>query len=423
LPEGGNAVRRSVLPLMLLCLGLATGLALLGAGAAISDGRATLLPTSRAAANESLVRAFYGAVNESIATGRFAFDALVAPGFAWCQGCPDAAPTRAGLAGYLAWLRQTAPAAHITVDEVVAGETMVAARVSVSGFPLIGAPAPWGPLDTFRIHGGLIAEQRNSQTDSVQVSPRFQATLDRLPPAVKTATLARLSFAPGAGAGGLLSAGPTVLLIERGALTYRALESTTLTRASTGGTERSIVSAEQVTTLVVGDAVLVPPGIRYELHNDGVIPAEVLGVALVPSFAIVEAHGQPPARPPEFAPFLSVDAISIKPPPDVQLLARGVIDASLLPGPIVVTVGRATLAPGARVVPAASETLLLAVEGGSLGLAPATASADAEERIAVLGDGADLAKGSAVRLRNAGDGPLVLLVLTLARAEAAGDAR
>jgi hypothetical protein len=42
----------------------------------------------------------------------------------------------------------------------------VVARVSVTGYPLVAEPAPWGPVDTFRMANGWIAERGRSRSTS-----------------------------------------------------------------------------------------------------------------------------------------------------------------------------------------------------------------------------------------------------------------
>src|SRR5262245_46256580 len=88
-PRPGHG-RRGTALLLVACLALATGVALFGVGATLTD--AQLAPPSAGAsvANAELVGAFYDAVNEAIRSGKTdRIDAVVAPDVAWCQGCPD----------------------------------------------------------------------------------------------------------------------------------------------------------------------------------------------------------------------------------------------------------------------------------------------------------------------------------------------
>jgi hypothetical protein len=160
--------RHSAFLLLTICLALATAVALLGAGDALTDAGTAAPRAGPAAANAQLVHDFYAAVNEAIRTGdAYALDTLVAPDVAWCSPCPGQSPTRAGLKRYLTDLHRTAPEARLAVESVVAGfPDTVTARVRISGYPTMGASTPWGPVDTLRLAGGLIAERRSGPTAS-----------------------------------------------------------------------------------------------------------------------------------------------------------------------------------------------------------------------------------------------------------------
>jgi hypothetical protein len=161
--------------------------------------------------------------------------------------------------------------------------------------------------------------------------------------------------------------------------------------------------------LYPGDAAVVPPGVRHALAQRGTEPAVALGATLV--FVGTDRDGRPRQ---ELAPFFPPGgAVRESPqptPPAVQPLAGGAV-AAWPTGPVRVALGRAVLGPGARLVPPDGETVLVAVEAGTLGVAGGGGRAAA-------GEGALLPAGPGRGLRNAGDGLLVLVVLTVAPAAA-----
>ncbi len=176
-----------------------------------------------AAENAKAVSTFYTAVNEAIRTGDAApLDALVAPDLNWCLTCPGQTPDRAGLKRYVTDLHRVSPEMRLVVDEVV-GEFLesVVVRVHVSGYPIADAASPWGPVDTLRLVNGQIAERRNGPDGATLAEPLLGARLDALPPAVTGVVMARLIFAVDSGSEGMLSAGPTLLVVESGALWVR----------------------------------------------------------------------------------------------------------------------------------------------------------------------------------------------------------
>ena len=160
-------MRRAVPLVLAVCNVVATVAALVGAKAVLSNPGSLATFSSPAAVaaadNEEAVTAFYAAINEAIHTGDASpLDALVAPGVDWCNQCPGHASDRAGLKQYLTDLHRSSPEMRLVVDQVAGGllET-VTVRVHVSGFPIAGTAAQWGPVDALRLVDGQIAERRS----------------------------------------------------------------------------------------------------------------------------------------------------------------------------------------------------------------------------------------------------------------------
>ncbi len=195
---------------------------------------------------------------------------------------------------------------------MVAGyDGTVTARIRVAGFPLLGAPAPWGPVDTLRIAGGLIAERRGGPDGVTLGEPLLRAVLDRLPPALTGVTLARLTFPVGSGVAGLLSGGPTLVVVESGVLEAHIASGGRVLRA--GGEETAAgTGLGLVAILHQGDAAIVPPGVRHALHQQGTEQAVAVGATLF--FA---GHGRehPAPRGPELVPFFPPDGFDPTSPP------------------------------------------------------------------------------------------------------------
>jgi quercetin dioxygenase-like cupin family protein len=105
----------------------------------------------------------------------------------------------------------------------------------------------------------------------------------------------------------------------------------------------------------------------------------------------------------------------------------GILPAALPGGPSRLGLGRVTLPPGAA-LPVHSEGIaVVAVEAGELGLADSTglvwsrraadgAVTTATDGVRTAGDAVVVEPGAATELRNAGTGPLVLLVATISPA-------
>jgi hypothetical protein len=388
-----------------LVLAVAAGATLLNIGIALSDPGVVASTSRPAAANAKLTRDFYIAINDAIRTGNDGdLNSIVTSDFAWCLACPGQLPTREGLKRYLASLHRTAPDARLAVDSVVASEDIVTARIRVTSYPLVREPVPWGPLDTLRIAGGLITERSNGPDDITLAEPLFRARFDSLPPAVTGVVMAKLIFPLKSGVEGLVSPGPTILAVESGAIAVRIASKGRIVRA--GGVETSTGNGS--TTLHQGDAAIVPAGIRHEFMQVGIEPAVAVGVTL---FFIDNGIEGSPRRGPEKAPFSPVSSIATSSllAPTVQILRGGTVGA-WPSGPVDVAMGRAILGPGARLVPPESESMLLAVEAGTLELA------GSEDRTVFAGAGIAQPAGSVREIRNDSDGLVIFLILTVSPA-------
>jgi SnoaL-like polyketide cyclase len=405
-------MRRSVLLPVTCLLALATGVALLLAGAAVAvpDGAVGRSgpPREVAEADAALVRRFYDAVNATLETGDTAsLAALLASDFVDRAAPPGDATTGGGLVQHVLALRATFPAMRLVPEDVQAHEDWVQARVRAEGVArsvflgvrFSGELAAWPPLDGFRVAGGRIAERWAAGDRPAPPQPLARVPLAETP-AGAVVRLARLTFAPGVREpeAGLL--GPLLLADEAGTLAVRVLGPAALARGEavgTGGPGATAVPRGETVSLHPGDGLVLPPGTHYVVENAGPTPAVVLALALLPAGTGALGGGTagwPWAGSPDVA---------------AQLLVDGT--ATDLPdGPATLALGRLTLAPGAElaadlpVVPR-----LVVVETGTLQLAttgvpPATLA---------VGQGAVIQRASGLALRNAGNSPLVVLLATI----------
>jgi quercetin dioxygenase-like cupin family protein len=338
------------------------------------------------------VRRFYAAVNAALAAGDPAPLAdAVAPDFVAHAPMPGLPPDRDGLVRALTALHAAAPGLRLTPTVLLADGDRVVAQVTEASAPgaFLGLPLPrlplWGPVDRFRVAGGRVVEHWGT-AERGWLEPVLRAPLRLPPPAARAVTLERRAYAPGAREDAR-PAGPRLLYLEAGTLTVAA---------PTGGTEA---------TLTPGRFVLVPQGAETVLRNAGPTEAVTLEVTANPP-------GRGAARP---------DGVASSP------LAGGV--ATALPvGDAVLSVGRVVLPPGAAIPPhATAGPELLAVEAGTLEVTTGGGRASVRRGIAAprdldsvaslaSGDGVVIEPGTVAAYRNAGDGPLVLLIAALAPA-------
>jgi quercetin dioxygenase-like cupin family protein len=296
---------------------------------------------------------------------------------------------------------------RLAVEDVQAHGDWVLARVRVEGtdngvflgISLSGAPASWEGLDLLRIAGGRIAERWTAGDWPEPPQILAQAQLAE-PPASAFIRLARLTFAPGARQPRAGALGPLLLAVEAGTLTARLDGPALLTRATAAGTSDpspATAQPEVDVTLRPGDGLLVSPGVRHTFQNPEPTPAVVLALALLP-WSPDSPEGIEVRWPAEGSPDVAA-----------HLLADGVA-AALPTCPATLTLGRITLAAGAGLTPGGeSWSQVAVVEAGTVGMA----TADRPAALLAAGQVIDISADSVASLRIAGDGPLVLLLLTI----------
>jgi predicted SnoaL-like aldol condensation-catalyzing enzyme len=416
-------MRRVAFPLT-IALALVTGLILWDAAPTLTWRVTT---DSGLEDRKLVVRRFYDAANQAIATGDLTLlNAMVATDFVEHEPLPGLPPGRAGLVRYLTTLHATYPRLRLAVASLLAEGDQVVARVAVEGAPegaLLGIaltePLPvWSAVDRFRVAGDMIVERWGAMQGLSLLEPLQQIPVSLLPPSRRAVAVERFSFLPGGSRTWQAVLGPRLLYLEAGALTVVVdrhspwSASVTQLGSVSALADATPIAPGGVVTLAPGEMILLAEDARVSTRNDGSRGAVLVAVEIyVPG---VPGGGGPGAG--------SVDAEMIDLSFDVLTSDLAI---SLRQGEAVFAIGRATLAPGARF--AGHETAgsaLLIVESGSLSLTtPGTTatvrrgadgtSEDVAKAMLTVGDVALLPPRTAGSWRNEGDGVLVVLVVAV----------
>jgi mannose-6-phosphate isomerase-like protein (cupin superfamily) len=405
------AVRRSV-----LLLATAAWLAIVGAGLFVAA--AALHPAGApgsAGADEAVVRRFYAAVNEAIATGDVGkLRAVVAPDFVDRERLPGFGPGRAGLEEYVGAVAALAPGLRLEVEEVVAvgGRAMV--RVAVSGdqgdhllgLSLTTSPRPWGAVDVLTIENGKVVERRGLLEDTGLLLPVGTAPLDLTGPAHRVLTLDRVTIPSGEHYDDDAVLAEHALVGEEGSVGIAFP-----VPASPYGSSSAVgqAGATTETALLPGEVFVVPEGRRYTVSNTGTEDAVLMRLVVAPP------------RPGGAA--MGADATTGGEGFGNRTLAGGA--AITLPGgPLAVAVARVVLGPGATLALGEGDYgALVSVGTGALGVFLGETGTirrgtdgtgeRAESGWLDPGDGLTIAPGTSLVLRNAGSTPAEVLLVAV----------
>jgi quercetin dioxygenase-like cupin family protein len=264
------------------------------------------------------------------------------------------------------------------------------------------------------------------------------ATVSALPPSPVVVALARFTFSASASFPSLMVSGPELIYVEAGTLTVRLpgdadeaeemgdLVTRNATAASTSAqTPATPEDGQFEFTLNPGDSLRVPSDTPHDIRNRGEAMAVFLAAAITPQ----PARAATPSWPPDGSVGPIPGGIELQ-PLDVGY-ATGTVSLS---GSARITLSRLTIPPGnelprhqaggPELVTVEAGKLAIAVEGGELEVRAApTAPVEpihAEESstqattIRLAANGAALIQpGTIVTERNAGEGQLVVLRLTV----------
>jgi predicted SnoaL-like aldol condensation-catalyzing enzyme len=372
----------------------------------------------------NVVRQFYAAVNDGIATGDVtAVHRVVAPHFVEQDPLPGVRSGREGLEDYLRVLHTIDPAMRLVVNAVVASDDQVVARVTVQPGreegvlegAVIDDHALWGPVDSFRVAGGAVVERWGHSEQLVLAQSLADVSLDFPTPVPRVVMIARVAIDQGS-RWNSHEAGPRLLFLEEGGLqvTVSASEpprtSTTVEFGTVGHQDHvSIVSSGA--SLAAGESWVAPAGADIEVANLRAATAQLLVV----TFAVPDVPGGAAS---------GADA----PPTDAGTILAGGLATDVGVGQATLTLGQLTLARHAQLsLSSAAGPILIAVDAGRLDVSAwgmtwgrgwvrrgtDGMSIAVDEAAVGEGDGLLLHPGGTITLRNGGGKPAVVLVLTL----------
>jgi hypothetical protein len=295
------------------------------------------------------------------------------------------------------------------------------------------------------------AEPSPSDPHTSLRQPLMRAVVDLPSPSPLILRLVRLTFAPGAWLPAVTFPGPVLFAAEAGTLSLWADGPAGVSRVTAG---LPLASPEAITPMLdlavrPGEQVLRLAGTKFGLRNDARTPAVVLGVAVFPAgTGPMTPMGWALFRPP---PSMPADAVVVpgggfvpeypaadsarvtEPTPqgwpaDVTVQPLASVAVSVRSGTATLTVDRWTIAPGAGIPSLDALSGLLVVEAGVLGLPPdrsetrptvaaartaGVGTPSGTEALAPVGEAVVVQPGTGDAGRNAGEGPLVVLALTI----------
>jgi quercetin dioxygenase-like cupin family protein len=225
----------------------------------------------------------------------------------------------------------------------------------------------------------------------------LEVVVDTLPDVPYIIGVARWSYQPGA-TYELTIPGPEVYAVESGSLSLRSDEPITVLRGAGEGTAEieEIATANVDVTLRAGDHAVVPANATHTLRNDGDEALQFLNVVIFPASLAVPSWLADADLP---------NGISVR-----NLVSDVVAEPDIVPPPPVrILVDRATIPTGAILPPpSTADYELVFVEAGHLEVV-----VDGRVESRGAGEAIRILPGSSSGLRNAGDTPLVVMVLAI----------
>ena len=425
-------------------------LAILGSAAllAFTLGVPAIASPSAGAEEEAVARQFYAAINDAVRTGDLSLLDRVAAGIDR-DDVQGAAETGCDLRCRVSALHRLAPDVRLGVDEVLVDGDRVAARISLQGndrpvflgLPLQDDLAPWGPVDFLRVDDGQVVEVQLADGPPTLVETLGRTVVEGVPVAPYRLGLVRLTLEPSAAIPELFARGPVFLLVESGTLVVRVDQPTLVQRPGhAAGPVREELLAAGAIVLSPGERIALVADTGYALHSIGNEAAVVLSAAaLVGDGSITNRWVR--ARPLDeilftaTAPEYVAQTSAPTPwPPGVrsELIAEGIITTRPAPS-ATLELARLTLpshaalpihdTPGAELLVVETGSGIVDLVAGDGAIRPQTdaslarisrhGGSSAHGPRVSPGGSAVLQPGSSAGVRNAGEEPLVLLILTV----------
>jgi hypothetical protein len=258
----------------------------------------------------------------------------------------------------------------------------------------------WSPVDLFRVVDGRVAERTGAGGRPALLESLVQTPVTPAVPTPLMVTGVHVTVEPDGWYRAPAIDGLRVLVVETGALDV--MVAATDAFAGMTGSYHAILGAGERLVLTDG-----PTGSAYEAHNVGSDSAVFIEVQATPGVT-----GPSPVH-------RTVEGPGTRESAGAPT-AQGTAGAKEL------TIGRATLSPGGRLTwTGAANPVLLWVERGTLDLRtdatafawvqrqPAAPPGDRRSTTLSTGDDGLVDAGTAVEIRNAGDEPLEVLIVTL----------
>jgi predicted ester cyclase len=378
-------MRRALLVPLAAMLWVATAVAMLACALLLPSPA----PVDRAAqGGADVVRRFYAAVNEAIATGNLSdLNTVVASHFVDEAPLPGVAPGRDGLENYVLALHGAVPELRLVAEVMVASADEVATHVEVrdnqTSTVLPAAvgerPAVWSAVEVLRVADGTVVGRRANSQGLVLARPLAEGTLELPIPAPRVIGLARVTIAPGAQWGAPLG-GPRFFFVEEGSLDVQVARGTD-PRAPVGAgldvmaSDDGSSGATQHVMLAGGRTWQATAGARIGIMNVGAAAARLLVVTFsepqIPNGTLPDVERLPSGV-------------------EVQILA-GEMASRLGTGPVTVVLERIALGPDAGLsLSSAGGPMLIVVETARL-----EAAAWGTAWVRNRGDGASVASRAA----------------------------
>ena len=422
-PKGPHVSRGVALNLLASALTILAAIALLGSATLVDSAP---LAAPQEAKTTAVVRAFYDAVNEVLRNGDTAPLAKIAPDLTVQGVPPGVSPDRNGLERYLLAIHVASPGVQLAIDDLTVADTRAIARVTPMtgsamrflGMPLAAQPPWWGSFDAIQTAEGRVTELWSGLEGTLLLEPLRQVHLE---PSSEPRQISMERLHGAAGKAWRLGTAwqPQILYVTAGSLTISADPALDPSLASpaaapaadtTPGVQQ--MSPGTTVTVLAGEALLLPPAIRYTVLPSAA-PADV--EALLVAFHSHGFVGQPDLSPdhPAYA-AMAMDAVQV----ERRLLT--VARTELRQENLSVSFGRLTLPPGASLALARAQgPLLLRVEAGTLGidaLKGKESNPKDSETIALRlasGKATIVPQGALTTLYAAGDEPVTAFAITI----------
>jgi predicted ester cyclase len=274
--------RTLLVPLTIL-LAVATGLTLLGIATTLPHTPIAVVSGMASTATgqtTEIVHQFYAAANEVLQTGdATSLSALVAPDYREST----LTASQVGIDGYtqfLTELRSACPDCRLEVEELAMGHDEAAVRVSthgirhgtVQGVSVEGLSLAWWALDVLQLVDGQVAERWSHGEALTVAEPLFTEVEVDIPADTMIVQVSRLILPVGASLPSVVTLGPLLLVVEAGALTVQVAPVSSSRQGLGSGSVDAVLRPEE--------RLVIPPGVRPTIRNDGRTPAIMLVLVL-----------------------------------------------------------------------------------------------------------------------------------------------